>query len=98
MAANTTEIFIKLATRDYHRLRSHIPVASRAQDAISKATPIDHAVEGVQFAGFTIPCNEEQARIILEIARQHCPSIIPEIEDAIRLARPGSSNPQSAKS
>ena len=87
--ADTTQIFIKLATRDYHRLRSQIPTASAAGDAMSKATPIDHSLEGVQFAGYTIPCNEEQARIILDTAGQCCPEIVPDIEEAMRLARPG---------
>jgi hypothetical protein len=80
------EIFIKLGTRDYNRLRSHIPSSSSAQDAITRATPIDHSLEGVQFAGYTIPCSEEQARIVLDIANQCCPEIVPAIEEAIRFA------------
>jgi hypothetical protein len=83
------EIFIKVAPRYYDRLRSRIPTGSPAHEAIAKATRIDHAVEGVLFKGHTIPCDENQARIILEIARQCCPEIIPNIEEAIRLARPG---------
>jgi hypothetical protein len=81
------EIFIKLATRDFNRLRSQIPTASGAQDAITKATPIDHSLEGVQFAGYTVPCNEEQVRILLETAKQCCPEIVADIEEAIKLAR-----------
>jgi hypothetical protein len=77
------EIFIKLATRDFNKLRSQIPKASGAQDAIAKATPIDHSLEGVQFAGYTVPCNEEQARILLETAKQCYPEIVPDIEEAI---------------
>jgi hypothetical protein len=83
------EIFIKVAPRDYNRLRSQIPAASIAQEAIKKATPIDHALDGVQFAGYTIACSEEQARIILELARQCCPQAVRDIEAAIGLARPG---------
>lgn len=86
--AGAREIFIKLATRQYSRLRGHIPAESSAQEALSKATPIDHSLDGVQFAGYTIPCNEEQARIILETAARYCPEIVSDIEEAIRLAGP----------
>jgi hypothetical protein len=81
------EIFIKVAPGEYHQLRSKIPVASAAQDAINKATPIDHVLDGVQFAGYTIPCDEEQARSILEVAKQCCPQIVRDIEEATKLAR-----------
>jgi hypothetical protein len=81
------EIFIKIAPRAYDRLRSHIPTASAAHEAIENASRIDHSIEGVLFAGYSIPCNEEQARIILEIAREHCPEITPDIEKAITFAR-----------
>jgi len=82
------EIFIKLAPRPYNLLRNHIPAESSAHEAIERASRIDHSVEGVLFAGFSIPCNEEQARVILEIAKQYCPEIIPDIEKAITFARP----------
>jgi hypothetical protein len=84
------DIFIKLAPRDYDRLRRQVPSSSIAHKALAMATPIDHALEGVQFAGYSIPCNEDQARSILEIARLCCPGIIRDIEDAIKLARPES--------
>ena len=83
------EIFIKVAPRDYESLRRQIPGNSPAREAIDKATPIDYFVGGVQFEGYNIPCDENQARTILEIARQHCPAIVREIQAAIRLAQPG---------
>jgi hypothetical protein len=83
------EIFIKVAPGDYDRLRSQIPTESRAHEAIAKATRIDHALEGVKFEGYNIPCDEDQARIILEIAKQCCPDIIRDIEKAMVLARLG---------
>ena len=81
------DIFIKVAPRDYERLRSRVPQNSPAHVAIERATRIDHAIEGVLFEGYTIPCDEDQARIILETAKQHCPEIVRDIEGAIRLAR-----------
>jgi hypothetical protein len=81
------DIFIKVAPRYYERLRSQISALSSAREAIDKATRIDHAVEGVLFEGYNIPCNEDQARIIFETAKQHCPEIVPNIEEALRLAR-----------
>ena len=58
------DIFIKVAPRYYERLRSQIPSHSSAREAIDKATRIDHAVEGVLFEGYNIPCDEDQARIL----------------------------------
>ena len=83
------EILIKLAPRDYSRLRSHIPIESAAYEAIEKATWIDHSLEGVSFRGYTIRCDERQARVILEIAKQYCPEIVSDIDHAMTLAQPG---------
>jgi hypothetical protein len=77
------DIFIKIARRPYDRLRSHIPAESAAREAVERASRIEHSVEGVLFAGYSIPCNEKQARIILETAKQVCPEIIPDIQRAM---------------
>ena len=82
------EIFIKVAPEQFKRLRSQINSDSPAQEAFNKATRIDYSLEGVLFEGYNIPCNEKQARAIFEIAKQSCPELIPEIDKAIRLARP----------
>lgn len=89
MSGDIMLIFIKVAPRGYERLRRHIPTESPAHEAINKATRIDHVLEGVQFEGYNIPCDVDQARIILQIAKQYCPDIIGDIEEAIELARPG---------
>jgi hypothetical protein len=83
------DIFIKVTLQGYTRLRDQIPTESDAREAIDKATRIDHSLEGVLFAGYTIPCNEQQARIILETAKQRCPEIVPDVEKAITLGRRG---------
>jgi hypothetical protein len=80
------EIFIKLASRDYEKLRSRIPDRSPAHEAIEKATWIDYSLDGVLFEGRSIPCDARQARTLLEIARQSCPEIVPKIQEAMRLA------------
>ena len=49
------QIFIKLATRDYTRLRSNITFHSVAHEAIEKATRIEHSLDGLLFAGYSIP-------------------------------------------
>ena len=33
-----------------------------------------------------LPCDARQARMLLEIARQSCPEIVPKIQEAMRLA------------
>ena len=81
------DIFIKVAPRYYERLRSQISTESPAREAIDKATRIDHAVEGVLFEGYNIPCDQDQARILLETAKQHCPEIVRDIQEALRLAQ-----------
>jgi hypothetical protein len=83
------DVFIKVAPRQYERLRNQISPDSRAHAAIDNATRIDHAIEGVRFEGYNIPCDEDQARIILEVAKQYCPEAIPAIEEAMSLARSG---------
>jgi hypothetical protein len=83
------QIFIKIATRDYIRLRSHIPLRSAAGEAIEMATRIEHSLDGLLFAGYSIPCNAEQARTILETARRWCPESIGKIEQAIARAQRG---------
>jgi hypothetical protein len=79
--------FIKLSPSAFNRLRRHIDADSAAYESIERATRIDYTVEGVLFAGYSIPCDDEQARIILETARQHSPEILPDIEKAVALAR-----------
>jgi hypothetical protein len=81
------DIFIKVAPRQFERLRSQIPTESPAHEAINKATRIDHAVEGVLFEGYSIPCDEDQAHLLLETAKQYYPEIVPNIEEALRLFR-----------
>ncbi|HWO43030.1 MAG TPA: hypothetical protein VNO43_14615 [Candidatus Eisenbacteria bacterium] len=82
------EIAIKLATRDFERLRAGATADSPLLKTLEKAVPIDHAVEGVLFRGYEIPCNEEQAQDIIELARRCCPEVIPEIEKALGAVRP----------
>ena len=81
------DIFIKVAPRYYEQLRSQIPTESPAREAIDKATRIDHAVEGVLFEGYNIPCDQDQARILLKTAKLHCPEIVRDIQEALRLAQ-----------
>jgi hypothetical protein len=85
---NAMEVFIKVAPRHYEQLRSRIPSESPAHEAIEHATRIDHALAGVLFEGYSIPCNGEQAEIILETAKKHFPEIVSDIEQAMTLARP----------
>jgi hypothetical protein len=81
------EISIKLNSRDYQELRRHMPPGSSGREVIDKATPIAHALEGVEFEGYAITCNEEQAKFILGIAKQCCPEMVSEIENGVALAR-----------
>jgi len=79
--------FIKLSSREYEKLRRGIPDGSRAHETIQRATRIDYSLEGVLFEGYTIPCDDDDARVLLEIAREGCPEIVPKIQEAMRLAK-----------
>ena len=81
------EIPIKMSPAQYKQLRNSYPIDSPVRDLIDNARRLDHAIEGVLFAGYTIVCNEDQARIFLETARRCCPELIPQIEQAIELAQ-----------
>lgn len=81
------EISIKLKPQDYQRLRRQMPAKSPAREAMDKASRIEHALEGIQFEGYAFTCNEKQAEIILGIAKQCCPDVVPEIKNAVMLAR-----------
>jgi hypothetical protein len=81
------EIHIKMTPAQYQRLRNAYPIDSPVRDIIDNARRVDHAIEGVLFAGYTIVCDEEQAGIFLDTARQCCPEVLPSIEQAIKLAR-----------
>jgi hypothetical protein len=84
------KIFIKLASRDYEKLRSRIPDGSPAHESIERATRIDYSLDGVLFEGYNIPCDEHHALMLLEIARERCPEIVSEIQKAMRLAESSS--------
>lgn len=81
------EISFKLNPKDYQRLRRQMPAKSPAREAMDKASRIEHALEGIQFEGYAFTCSEKQAEIILGIAKQCCPDVVPEIKNAVMLAR-----------
>ena len=80
------EIFVKLASAEFEKLRGGTPRDSNASVVIERATRIEHAVEGVLFEGYTVACDETEAESLLKIARQCCPETVPKIEEAIRIA------------
>lgn len=83
------EVHIKMAPAQFERLRRGFPADSPVRGVIDNATRIDHAVEGVLFAGYTIVCNEDEARVLLETAKRCCSETIPDLEQAIKLAHRG---------
>jgi hypothetical protein len=80
------EIFLKVASRHFDVLRDRTPPDSPVHKALGQTTPIEHSLDGVEFEGYTIPCDERQARLLLEVARSYCPEIIRDIQNAIKLA------------
>lgn len=86
------EIFIKVSLKDYESLARELPSDSPAHKAIARATPLGGSVGGVEFEGYTIPCDEEQAHILLETAKRCCPHAVFEIQKAIAYAKQQASN------
>jgi hypothetical protein len=78
------EIYIKVTPDQYKRLRSALPVESPAHQAINKATPIEYSLEGILFEGYEIPCDQNQAGVILNTAKHCCPELVPHIEHAVK--------------
>lgn len=83
------EITLKVGSREYDQLRTHVPDGSTAREAVERATRIDYSVGGVLFEGYTIVCDEDAARGLQETAAHYCPEIVPKIQEAVRLARSG---------
>jgi hypothetical protein len=83
------EISIKIASREYQQLRTHVPDGSSAREAVERATRIDYSVGGVLFEGYTIVCDEDAARGLQEIAAHYCPEVVAKIQKAVGLARSG---------
>ena len=81
------EISIKIGSREFDELRTHVPDGSSAREAVERATRIDYSVGGVLFEGYTILCDEDGARGLQETAAHYCPEIVPKIQEAVRLAR-----------
>ena len=78
------EIVVKLSQQNYRKLRSAIAHDSPAYEPVEKAAPIEHSVEGVLFAGYSISCDEAQAHDLLDIAKRDCPEAVLDIEKALR--------------
>ncbi|HEX5608290.1 MAG TPA: hypothetical protein VFY96_17320 [Candidatus Binatia bacterium] len=83
------EISLKVGSREYDQLRTHVPDGSTAREAVERATRIDYSVGGVLFEGYTIVCDEDAARGLQETAAHYCPEIVAKIQEAVRLARSG---------
>lgn len=82
-------VVIKITPESYRRLRDHVPSESAVHEAVETAARIDYAVEGVLFAGYSITCDEAQARLLLDIGKRCCPEVVVEIEKALSVARNG---------
>lgn len=81
------DLFIELAPKHYEQLRSRIPGPSAAHRFLSRATRIDYSIEGIVFEGYSFPCKVDQTGILLEACERYCPENLPDIQQAIRLAR-----------
>ena len=77
------KILIEISTAQYDRLLSVIPVDSSAYSILKNGVIIDHSKASLERKTVDILCAVEQARELLDTAKQRCPEAAPEIEDGL---------------
>jgi hypothetical protein len=80
------KVRIQLTPEEYHRLKDHIPKRSRAYSALKNATELIGFINAPPLQ-FSIQCDESDAQVLLESAKDHCPVALQKIEASISLSR-----------
>jgi hypothetical protein len=76
------KIEIQLHADSYNSLLRHVPENSHAYDALKNSEKIAGSLLP---AVFLVTCDGDQARVLLQTARQHCPWAASGIENQITL-------------
>jgi hypothetical protein len=69
----------------YDCLRRYVPEDSHAATALKNAVKLDGSLLPTEFL---FQCDENDAQILLETARQHCPDAVWEIQLALEICAP----------
>lgn len=79
------DIMIHLVPESWDCLFKHIPNGSGAYAALKNATDLHGSINTPPLE-FVIYCDENDATLLLNTAKSHCPTAVHAIEEAIRLA------------
>lgn len=78
------QVTLQLQSGTYDCLLNHVPgEESDARRALKEATKLNNT-RALPEIVFTVLCAETQARVLLDIAKEHCPQAVHEIEFAIQ--------------
>ena len=81
-------VTIGLARGDYAQLLHNVPPEEPAFDILHRCPELDRwGREEPLFKCVIIECNPDEATLLLEAAKQHCPEAVPNIEYGFKLSR-----------
>jgi hypothetical protein len=81
-------ITISLAAHDYECLLSHVSADSSADRTLRTAAISSHSGPDALYQSYEISCDERQAEELRAIAGQHCPGVLPRLDDALKNVNP----------
>ncbi len=81
------KINFHLYSHERDAIREHLPAGSPASKCLEAATPLDISGEPVIRPEWAVPCEEEDAKLILEVAKKWCPDALPNINVGFKLKR-----------
>jgi hypothetical protein len=81
-------VTIGLARKDYEQLLHNIRPEAPVYTVLHKCPELDRwSHEKPLFNCVIIECNPDEAIVLLEAAKQHCPQAVPDVEYGIKLSR-----------
>ena len=81
-------VIIGLARADYEGLLNNVPPEAPAFMVLRRCPELSRwGREGPLFKCVIIECNPDEATLLLEAAKQHCPEAVPNIEYGFKLSR-----------
>ena len=79
------KIMIQLTPEDWDCLLEHVPNGSGTYAALKNATDL-HGYINMPPLEFVVYCDENEAKLLLDTAKNHCPTAVRAIEEAIKVA------------
>ena len=81
-------VFVGLARADYEQLVHNVPAEAPAFTVLRRCPELYRwGCEEPLFKCVIIECDADEARLLSEAAKQHCPEAVPDIEYGIQLSR-----------